>query len=110
MLRILLLSAGLFLTGCSIYKLDIPQGNIITQEMASKLKTGQTREQVRFILGTPLAADPFHAQRWDYVWHIERGDKVLEDRKFTVFFNAINTLERWEGETAPSAITTQPRN
>ncbi|HSQ05349.1 MAG TPA: outer membrane protein assembly factor BamE, partial [Burkholderiales bacterium] len=67
----------LLLAGCSRvpmlpnltpYKIDVQQGNYITQDMVAKLKPGMTRSQVRFILGTPLIADPFHAQRWDYLY------------------------------------------
>jgi outer membrane protein assembly factor BamE len=55
------------------YKIDIQQGNVLTQEMVAQLKPGQTREQVRFILGTPLLADIFHQQRWDYVYRYHNG-------------------------------------
>jgi len=47
------------------YRIDVRQGNMVTQEMAAQLKLGQTKDQVRFILGTPLVADAFHADRWD---------------------------------------------
>ena len=50
-----------------VYRQDIRQGNFITQEMVSQLKPGLTREQVRYVLGTPLVTDPFHGNRWDYV-------------------------------------------
>jgi outer membrane protein assembly factor BamE len=78
--------------GCSwvptwgVYKIDINQGNFITQDLVEKLKVGQTKSQVRIILGTPLVADAFHANRWDYVYRFESGGRVLEERKFTVLF------------------------
>ena len=50
----------------SPYRPDIQQGNFVSQEMLAQLKVGQTREQVLFILGTPLLTDIFHADRWDY--------------------------------------------
>ena len=55
------------------YKIDVQQGNVLTQDMVAQLKPGQTREQVRFILGTPLLADIFHQQRWDYVYSYRNG-------------------------------------
>lgn len=55
------------------YRIDVRQGNMVTQEMAAQLKMGQTKDQVRFILGTPLVADMFHADRWDYVYRFQPG-------------------------------------
>ena len=55
------------LPGLSAHKIDIQQGNYVTQDMVAKLKPGMTRSQVRFALGTPLIADPFHPDRWDYL-------------------------------------------
>lgn len=86
---------------CSVYKLDIPQGNIVTEDMVAKLKVSQTRAQVRFILGTPLVADPFHADRWDYVYRTTEQGKVKDKHTFTVWFEG-DTLKRWEGDAQPS--------
>jgi len=84
----------------SAYKLDINQGNYVTQDQVDKLKVGQTRQTVKAILGTPLVADPFHATRWDYVYEFARRGKVLEHRQFTVYF-AEDKLARWEGDEMP---------
>jgi outer membrane protein assembly factor BamE len=70
----------------SPHRIDIQQGNVITQEMLGKLKPGMTPSQVRFILGTPLIVDPFRANRWDYVYHHEKGGKLVEHRRVTVVF------------------------
>ena len=94
------------LTACSsparyvnAYKIDIQQGNVLTQEMVAQLKPGQTREQVRYILGTPLLTDIFHQQRWDYVYSYRSGQTgKTEARKFAVFFDAENRLERVDGD------------
>lgn len=83
-----------------VYKLDINQGNYVTRDMVEKLKPGQTRQQVRLVLGTPLLADPFHSDRWDYVYQYARQGRTVESRKFTVFFEA-DKLVRWEGDEAP---------
>ena len=67
------------------YKIDVQQGNVLTQEMVAQLKPGQTREQVRFILGTPLLTDIFHQQRWEYVYSYRKGRTgEVETRQFSV--------------------------
>ena len=81
------------------YKIDVQQGNVLTQEMVAQLKPGQTREQVRFILGTPLLADVFHQQRWDYVYSYRKGRSgEVETRQFSVYFDKDNRLERASGD------------
>lgn len=81
------------------YRIDVQQGNVLTQEMVSQLKPGQTREQVRFILGTPMLADVFHDQRWDYIYRFQNGrTSAVESRKFSVFFNQDGKLERVGGD------------
>ena len=81
------------------YKIDVQQGNVLTQEMVSQLKPGQTKDQVRFILGTPVLADVFHANRWDYVYRLQKGSTgVVEERKIAVFFDADGRLERVAGD------------
>ncbi len=85
----------------SVYRQDIRQGNFVSQEMVFQLKVGQTREQVRYILGTPLVADPFHSNRWDYVYRFESGKGELSQRTFSVFFDDDNKLKRVGGDVAP---------
>jgi outer membrane protein assembly factor BamE len=81
------------------YKIDVQQGNVLTQEMVAQLKPGQTREQVRFILGTPLLTDIFHQQRWDYVYSYRKGRSgEVETRQFSVYFDKDNRLERASGD------------
>ncbi len=81
------------------YKIDVQQGNVLTQEMVGQLRQGQTREQVRFILGTPLLADIFHQQRWDYVYSFRNGRTgVVETRQFSVYFDRDNRLEKTSGD------------
>jgi len=91
--------ATLFLSGCSsdpivnrlpfVYHIDIQQGNVITQDMVNQLRTGMSKRQVQFILGAPLLVDPFHAQRWDYVYIYEPGSHGKSDtteQRLTLFF------------------------
>jgi outer membrane protein assembly factor BamE len=68
------------------YRMDIQQGNYISQEMVSQLKIGMTKEQVRYVLGTPLVADIFHADRWDYVYYKDPRRGPREGRKIAVVF------------------------
>ena len=74
------------LTSLSPHKIDVSQGNMITPEMREKLKVGMTRLQVRATLGTPLVSDPFHANRWDYVYRLERESKLVEQQRLTLYF------------------------
>ncbi|MCG2576796.1 outer membrane protein assembly factor BamE [Dechloromonas sp. XY25] len=95
------------------YKIDIQQGNVLTQEMVAQLKPGQTRDQVRFVLGTPMVADIFHQQRWDYVYSYRNGQTgKVESRKFVVFFDADGRLERVGGDVdvAETSELTAPVN
>ena len=87
--------------GLKPYKIDIQQGNVITQDMVAKLKPGMTKAQVRFALGTPLIVDAFHADRWDYVYRLEKGGKLIENRKITAVFDD-DKLNRIEGDVIPA--------
>lgn len=87
--------------GLTPYKIEIQQGNYVTQEMVSQLKAGMTKEQVRSILGTPLLTDVFHANRWDYVYTREAADGKREQRKIAVFFTD-DKLTRVDGDVVPA--------
>ena len=68
------------------YRIDIQQGNVVTQQMVAKLKAGMTRAQVRFALGSPLVVDPFRTDRWDYVWHVsETGQRGATPPRYDTF-------------------------
>jgi outer membrane protein assembly factor BamE len=86
---------ALLLGGCSLtnpihslrpYQIDIQQGNEVTQAMLDQLKPGMTPSQVRFVMGTPLVVDPFHADRWDYVLRVEKAGRLIDRRRVTVVF------------------------
>ena len=94
--------------GLGPHKIDIQQGNYVTQDMVAKLKPGMTRSQVRFALGTPLIVDPFHADRWDYVYVLQKGGRVVEQRRIVVVFQD-DKLLRIEGDIVPSTTTAAPR-
>ena len=92
--------------GLSPYKIDIQQGNFVSPEMVAQLKPGMSKEQVRFVLGTPLLADIFHSERWDYVYWREAPDGKREQRRLAVFF-ADGKLERVDSDIAPAARAAQ---
>jgi outer membrane protein assembly factor BamE len=107
MTRALTLALALLLGACALpdfmapYRIDIQQGNYITQEMVSQLKPGMTKEQVRYLLGTPLLTDIFHAERWDYVYWFDRRGQPREQRRIAVFFQD-GKLARLDGDVAPA--------
>lgn len=83
------------------YKIDIVQGNVVTREQAQALQAGMARQQVRDLLGSPLLASVFHADRWDYVFTFRRQGQPTQQRKLTVFFKG-DTLDRFESDELPS--------
>jgi len=85
MLRIMLFSLLIFTTGC-VHKIDIQQGNIVTEEMLSKLELGMTKQKTRFVLGTPLLQDMFHQDRWDYFYSVQKHLETPKQRHITLMF------------------------
>jgi outer membrane protein assembly factor BamE len=100
-----LLAAGCknvpMLPGLTTHKIDVQQGNVVTQEMVAKLKPGMTRQQVRFVMGTPPISDVFHADRWDYVYYLNRGGRVVEQRRLVLRFEG-ELLKLIEGDVVPA--------
>jgi outer membrane protein assembly factor BamE len=90
------------ITQFGVYKLDINQGNYLSQDMVEKLKVGQTKPQVRAALGTPLITSAFRDNRWDYVYEYQSAGRVREHRQFTVYFTD-DLLARWEGDEMPQS-------
>jgi outer membrane protein assembly factor BamE len=83
------------------YKIDIVQGNVVTREQSEALRAGMARDQVRDLLGSPLLASVFHADRWDYVFTFRRQGQDTQSRRLTVFFKD-SVLERFESDELPS--------
>ena len=96
---------GLFaLAGCSfpgVYKVDIQQGNVVTQDMIDQLRPGMTRSQVRFIMGNPLITDTFHANRWDYLYSIQPGGSQRQQERVSLVFNVNDQLAGLAGDFKP---------
>lgn len=108
-LRALIPAAALALAGCGTvpalvnpYRMEIQQGNFVSQEMVSQLKAGMSKEQVRFVLGTPLLTDIFHAERWDYIYYRDPRTGTTEQRRLAVFFEG-GRLARLDGDVVPAA-------
>lgn len=114
----LLLSAALLLAGLAgcgtvdqatrgmadvltLYKPEVVQGNVITSEQVAVLRPGMTRLQVRDILGTPLMASLFHADRWDYVFTMKRQGVEPQHYRLTLHFRG-DALARFDGDDMPS--------
>ena len=105
---LLLLSCLVLLAGCSsrlfqfpgVYKIPIVQGNIITQNMVDQLRPGLTKRQVAFVMGSPMIADPFHQDRWDYVYNYQPGGGVRVGERVTVYFEN-DQLVRLTGDYQP---------
>ena len=86
------------------YVPDVVQGNFISSEQYAKLQLGMTREQVRQILGTPLLASYFHANRWDYIFEYKRSGQVVgKERHVTIFFDG-DKVVKFEGDALPTEV------
>jgi outer membrane protein assembly factor BamE len=90
--------------GVTPYRIDIQQGNFVSQEMVGQLKPGMSKEQVRLVLGTPLLTDIFHAERWDYLYWREKPGAKRESRKLTVFFED-GKVTRLDGDVVAAGAT-----
>ena len=83
------------------YRPDVQQGNVVTQEMVEQLRQGMTRDQVRFLLGSPMLSSVFHPDRWDYVYYLKRGKgSEVQTRSLTVRFKD-NRLDSFRADEMP---------
>lgn len=85
-----------------VHKIDLQQGNYVTQDLVERLKPGMTKAEVKGVLGTPLLTDAFHANRWDYYFSNKPNRMPQEQAKLSVFFNADEKLEKVVGEGRPA--------
>jgi outer membrane protein assembly factor BamE len=99
----LILAVLLPISACTMHKIDIQQGNLVKESEVEQLEQGMTRRDVRYILGTPLVVDPFHQNRWDYFYSLNRrGEDVIKRRITVVFENDI--LVRIEGDIGVNTV------
>ena len=102
-LRTLVLAlASLALTAC-VFRIDIQQGNLLEDEDVERIEVGMTRSQVQFVLGTPMIADSFHRDRWDYAYYLTRGRSKDVDRRWIVVYFENDRVSRIERD-----LTLQP--
>jgi|SRR5690242_19140454 len=98
---ILLLSTCL--AGCGlVYKIDVQQGNYLTQDAAARLKVGMSKAEARQVLGTPLLSDAFHANQWDYYFSNVQAGHRGDSKRFTVWFENDKVVS-FSGNTQPPA-------
>lgn len=90
-----------------LYRADVQQGNVVTQEMMDKVQLGMDKRQVRYALGTPVLIDVFHQERWDYVYTFGRGSKPTEIRRSALFFEN-DRLVRIAGDLQPRTAAERP--
>ena len=112
--------ASFFLVACSndpvvnrlpfVYRIDIQQGNVIDQEMVDRLRLGMTKRQAQFVLGAPMLVDPFHADRWDYVYLFRPGSESRGEarrERISLFFEEdrlVNITGTMQPNPQPDAL------
>jgi len=99
-LALLVLTVALASSCSFIYRQPVFEGNLLDKENVEQLKQGMSKQQVVALLGTPAMADPFHAQRWDYVASARRGHHKTEVKDLTLWFEG-DSLSKWEGDYFP---------
>lgn len=112
-MRIKLIAVSVLLASCSMSlpkwatftpsKVEVQQGNMITSEMREQVKLGMSRAMARSILGTPLVNDPFHTNRWDYVYRLEQKGKLVTQQHMTLYFEG-DTLVRIDDSAMPPVL------
>ena len=117
----LAIASFLVISGCNnigsmdfpgVYKISIPQGNIITQEMVDQLRPGMTKRQVIFVMWTPLVRDPYHQDRWDYVYNFQPGGGERGQERLSVLFEndqLVSLSGDFEPTPAETAAATAPQ-
>jgi len=97
--------ASLIQAGCYrlhiVHRIDIQQGNVVTQEKVNQLVPGMNRNQVQFVMGSPMIVDVFHQDRWDYIYYLKAGYAEAEEQRVTLYFED-DALARIEGTLEPS--------
>ena len=92
------------ISACSmqVYKLNIQQGNIVTQDMLDQLKPGMNKRQVAYIMGNPVMKDTFSTRQWDYLYRTERREDQVKQYHIRVFFDQAQKYSHYEGKLPDS--------
>lgn len=89
------------LSGCAfpgVFKLNVQQGNIVTQDMLDKLQPGMTERQVIFVMGNPVLRNPYESTRWDYLYTLEERDTITHSYRISIFFDDNGRLTHYTGK------------
>ena len=104
--------ATLVAAGCSrfnvVHRIDIQQGNVVTQEKVNKLEPGMNPNQVQFVMGSPLIVDVFHEDRWDYIYYLKPGYEDPQEERVTLFFEN-DVLVRIDGTLQPATAVAEDK-
>ncbi|MEJ2141794.1 MAG: outer membrane protein assembly factor BamE [Gammaproteobacteria bacterium] len=101
---------ALLLSGCSVYKIDVQQGNTLDSEKVAQLETGMNKQQVQFLLGTAMLKDPFHPDRWDYVYTFTPGGGEMKKHHLTLFFENGQLVTIDKSDLNPDYMDNKARN
>jgi outer membrane protein assembly factor BamE len=93
--------ASMNLSGC-VYRVDVEQGNIVTQEMINQLRPNMNKRQVRYVMGSPMVVDVFHQNRWDYVYSFQPGGGIRKQKRISLIFQD-QLLMELQGDFRPSS-------
>lgn len=101
------------LAGCSffsVYKRDIPQGNLVSESMVSQLKVGMTREQVVYVMGSPLLDNAFDANEWDYIYQVHKADGKVATRRASITFknSVVATIDQQGIDNSTISVNERP--
>ncbi|HSG65621.1 MAG TPA: outer membrane protein assembly factor BamE [Gammaproteobacteria bacterium] len=86
--------------GACIYRIDIQQGNLLEEEAIEQVAVGMTKNQVVFLLGTPMVTDSFHTNRWDYTYYLRRGRSDDVERRWLIVYFDGDVVSRVEKDVA----------
>jgi outer membrane protein assembly factor BamE len=104
---IICLGMNIFISACAVYKVDVQQGNVVTQAMLDQLELFMPAKKVRFIMGTPLIVDVFHQRRWDYLYSFQPGRGERVQRHLALFFDDKDRLIKLTGDIKVGSRRTQ---
>jgi outer membrane protein assembly factor BamE len=118
LLLVLLLAAGCSYEGGiklpGVHRIDIQQGNVITQDLLDRLRPGMDKNQVQFIMGTPAIVDPFHTEQWEYIFTLSEEGETRRQRHVRIHFENdrlafidgdVITTDRTRGEAMRASRT-----